>query len=57
MGWNSSGQRERSRKQGSGIEEGGVEWSEIDIGMVGETLNLGISTPDLKVIGPRHNHF
>ena len=25
--------------------------------MVGETLNLSISTPDLEVIGPRHNHF
>ena len=28
-----------------------------NISMVGETLHLGISTPNLKVIGPSHNHF
>ena len=27
------------------------------IDMVREILNQGISTPDLEVIGPRHNHF
>ena len=25
--------------------------------MVGETLNRTSSTPDLKVMGPHHNHF